>query len=78
MPRARSGTTNGSFRHLRLDRQHVFGLGFIEIGIVIGLGYFAFKHIIVRFYPGFNRAFDFVFYTAMALMVLFGVISQLR
>ncbi len=56
----------------------MFGLGFIEIGIVLGLGYFAFKHIIVRFYPGFNRAFDFVFYTAMALMVLFGVISQLR
>ena len=56
----------------------MFGLGIIEIGIVLALVYFAFKHIILRRYPGFNRGFDFVFYTAMALMVVFGVISQLR
>lgn len=56
----------------------VFGLGLIEIAIVLILGYLAFKKMIVRKFPTFSRSFDFVFYATMALMILFGVISRFR
>lgn len=56
----------------------MFGLGLIEIAVVLGLAYLAVRHIIARRYPGFYRALDFVFYATVALLVVFGVLTRLH
>ena len=56
----------------------MFALGPIETLIVIVLVYLAFKHIIARRFPGIFRAFNFIFFTAAALMLLFGVLTHYR
>lgn len=54
----------------------MFGLGFIETGIVVVLAYVAFRRFVVRRYPGFYRVIDVVLVTSMVLMVLFGVLTH--
>ena len=59
-----------------LLRVHMFGLGIIEAGIILVLAYFALRRWVLRRYPRFYRAIDIVLFTTVALMLLFGVISQ--
>ena len=54
----------------------MFGLGFIEIAIVLGLVYLALRHIIARRYPGFYRAVDIVFYLTVAMVLVFGLLTR--
>lgn len=54
----------------------MFGLGLIEIAVVLGLAYLAVRHIIARRYPGFYRAFNFVFYATVVLLVVFGLLAR--
>lgn len=54
----------------------MFGLGFIEIGIVLFLGYLAFKHLIARRYPNAARAIHIVLILTAVLMVVFGLITH--
>jgi multisubunit Na+/H+ antiporter MnhB subunit len=54
----------------------MFGLGLIEIGIVLVLAYLAFRHLIARRWPGIYRAIDFVFYTTIALALIFGLLAR--
>jgi len=56
----------------------MFGLGFVEIAIIGVLGWLAFRHIIARRYPGVYRALDIVFFTAVGLVLLFGVLARVR
>jgi multisubunit Na+/H+ antiporter MnhB subunit len=56
----------------------MFGLGLPEIAIVLGLGYFAFRHLIVRRWPGIRRAVDFVFYGTVALMLAFALLARIH
>ena len=56
----------------------MFGLGLIEIGIVLLLGWLAFKNVITRRYPGISRAFTFVLFGTALLMLLFALLTQIR
>ncbi len=56
----------------------MFGLGLIEIAIVFGLGYLAVKHIIARRFPGIYRALNIVFLLAIALMLVFGILTRVH
>jgi hypothetical protein len=54
----------------------MFNLGPIEILLILTAGYLAFRHWIARRYPNFRRAFNFVFFTSAALMILFSLFSH--
>lgn len=56
----------------------MFGLGFSESGIVLVLGYLAFRHFIVRRYPGFYRMLDILLVATVALVLIFGLITHFR
>ena len=56
----------------------MFGLGFTELAIIGVLGWFAFRHIIARRFPGFYRALDVIFLSAVGLMLVFGLLARLR
>lgn len=56
----------------------MFGLGLIEIGIVLLLGWLAFKKVIARRYPSISRAFTFVLFGTALLMLLFALLTQIR
>jgi len=56
----------------------MFGLGFSESGIVLALGYLAFRHFFVRRYPGFYRVLDIVLVATVALVLIFGLIAHFR
>ena len=53
-------------------------LGLVEIMIILGLGYYAFKHFIHRRFPNFYKAFQFVYFGTAALILVFGLISKLK
>lgn len=67
----------GAICDIRGDRE-MFGLGLIEIGIVLLLGWLAFKKVIARRYPGISRAFTFVLFGTALLMLLFALLTQIR
>lgn len=54
----------------------MFGLGLIEIAVILGLGYLALRHIVARRYPGIYRAFNIVFYITVALLLVFGLLTR--
>ena len=56
----------------------MFGLGFSEAGIVLVLGYLAFRHFIVKRYPSFHRVLDIVLVATVALVLIFGLITHFR
>lgn len=56
----------------------MFGLGFSETGIVLVLGYLAFRHFIIRRYPSFYRMLDMVLVVTVALVLIFGLIGYFR
>jgi multisubunit Na+/H+ antiporter MnhB subunit len=56
----------------------MFGLGFAETGIVLVLGYLAFRHLIARRWPGVYQALNFVFLGTVLLVLLFGLLARLR
>lgn len=56
----------------------MFGLGFSESGIVLVLGYLAFRHFIVKRYPGIYRMLDIVLVLTVLLVLGFGLITHFR
>jgi hypothetical protein len=56
----------------------MFGLGWVEIVVVLGAAYLAFRHFLARRFPGFRRAFDAVFYTTVALLIVFGLLTRVH
>lgn len=56
----------------------MFGLGFSESGIVLVLGYIAFRHFIIKRYPSFYRLLDIVLVLTVALVLIFGLITHFR
>ena len=54
----------------------MFGLGWVEVVIVLVLAFFAFRHLIDRRYPKFYRAFNFIFFATAFLMVAFSLFTR--
>jgi len=54
----------------------MFGFGLIEIGIVVFLGYLAFKNFIARRYPNLHRTINFILIATAVLMVAFGLMTH--
>ncbi len=54
----------------------MFGLGLIETGVVLFLGYLAFRHFIARRWPGASKAVAAIFYISAALMLGFGLLTH--
>jgi len=54
----------------------MFGLGIIELAIILVLGYVAFRHWIARRFPGAVRAVRFVLITTAVLLLVFGIITR--
>ncbi|MDH5753148.1 MAG: hypothetical protein OEZ59_12125 [Deltaproteobacteria bacterium] len=54
----------------------MFGLGLLEAVIILVVGYYAFRHIVQKRYPNFNKAFDFIFIAAILFMLLFGWLAR--
>ena len=52
--------------------------GLVEIMIILGLLYYAFRRIIHRRFPNFNKAFQFVYFGTAVLILVFGLISRLK
>ena len=55
----------------------MFGLGFIELVVIFILVYFGFRHIILRRFPKFYRAVNFIFYTTAFFMLAFAVYTRM-
>lgn len=56
----------------------MFGLGPVELAIVLGLGYWAVRHIVARRWPGLARAVNFVAYATVVGLLVFGLLTRLR
>lgn len=56
----------------------MFNFGMVEILIILGLGYFAFRGFLIKRYPNFHKAFQFVFFGTAALILVFGLISRFK
>jgi len=54
----------------------MFGLGWIEVVIVLVLSFFAFRHLIDRRFPNFYRAINFVFFATAFLMLAFALFTR--
>jgi len=56
----------------------MFGLGWMEIVFVLILAYFAFRHLILRRFPGIYRALNFIFYATAFMILAFAVITRFK
>lgn len=54
----------------------MFNFGLVELLIVLGLVWFAFRGYIRRRFPNLHRGFNFVFFATAILVLVFGLVAR--